>query len=264
MLRRLAAIFLLITGVALAALAYSCYSESRMASNVAHYYSSNPEEVPPGENREQRIAAELLSAGRNRKQALLSGTGSILLFLGGTALFVSGRRKGTPASTSQTKSDASLPVISPGSVVLARPIEVDIKRSHTILFVSMLVFFFGISLAMIAVNGLTSVSVLLLALNVSLLFLLYYLESRARRNLAILFDLFGVTRGDRRRFDWSAFRGVDYLMAIKSNSGKEYLWRIELVFNDGKAWLIPRRTRNLEEITNFVGTLPGSHQKRLA
>ena len=257
-MRTLVAIVLLLTGLVLGGLAYSCYAEYRMASNVARYYNSNPDEVPSGESRDQRVAAELSAAERNRNQAALSAAGSVLTLLGGAALFLLGKSKTSPAIPLEGSSDRS------ARVVIARPIEVQVKGSHTILFASVMVFFAGISLLMIVINGLTSVSVLLVALNAFLLGLLYYLERRAKRNLAILFDPSGVTRGDKRQFDWSAFKGVDYLMAIKSRSGKEFLWRIELVFNDGNVWIIPRRTNNLDEIVNFVGTLPGTHQKRLA
>lgn len=243
-----------------------------MASNVARYYLAHPDEVPSGESREQRVAGELLSADRNRNLALISGTGSILFVLGGVALFVSGGRKGRSAPAPESGS-GKIPIerfeamghrMSGGmSVALARPLEVQYKKTYTILFVSVMVFFAGISLLMIAVNGFTSVTVLLLGLNVSLLLLLYYLQSRARRKSASFFDLVGVTRRDNQRFDWNAFKGVDYVMAIKPRSGKEYLWRIELVFNNGEVWIIPLRIKNLDEISNFVATLPGSHQKRI-
>lgn len=56
---------------------------------------------------------------------------------------------------------------------------------------------------------------------------------------ACLFEASGVTRGDGRRFSWSEFNGVDYLVAVRPPSGEEYLWRIELAFTGGEAWIIP-------------------------
>jgi hypothetical protein len=93
---------------------------------------------------------------------------------------------------------------------------------------------------------------------------LYYVLSRGRKRAACLFDSSGVTRGDGRRFSWSEFEAVDYLMAVKPQSGEEYLWRIELVFTGGKAWIIPQRVNNLEEINEVVNRLPGEHRKRRA
>jgi hypothetical protein len=40
--------------------------------------------------------------------------------------------------------------------------------------------------------------------------------------------------------------------------------RIELVFNNGVAWIIPQRVKNQDEINNLVASLPGTHQKRRA
>ena len=93
---------------------------------------------------------------------------------------------------------------------------------------------------------------------------LSYLARRARRRAASRFDLSGVTRGDRRLLSWGGFKGVDYLMAIKPRSGREYLWRVELRFGGGEAWIIPQRVVNLPEIIELVATLPGTHQKRRA
>ena len=150
------------------------------------------------------------------------------------------------------------------SVVLARPVKVHYRRLHTILFVFLMIFFVGMSLVILAANGFTGAGVLIVALNVILLFVLYYVLSRGRKRAACLFDSSGVTRGDGRRFSWSEFEGVDYLMAVKPPSGEEYLWRIELAFTGGKAWIIPQRVNNLDEINEVVNRLPGEHRKRRA
>ena len=150
------------------------------------------------------------------------------------------------------------------SVVLARPVKVHYSRLHSILFVLLMIFFLGISLVILAANGFTGTSVLIVALNVILLFVLYSVMSRGRKRAACLFDSSGVTRRDGRRFSWSEFEGVDYLMAVKPASDEEYLWRIELAFTGGKAWIIPQRVNNLDEINEVVNRLPREHRKRRA
>ena len=150
------------------------------------------------------------------------------------------------------------------SVVLARPVKVHYSRLHPALFAFVIIFFLGLSVIVLAANGFTGASVLIVALNVILLFVLYYVMSRARKRAAYLFDLSGVTRGDGRKFGWSEFKGVDYLMAVRPQSGSEYLWRIELAFAGGEAWIIPQRVNNLNEINEVVNRLPGEHRKRRA
>ena len=150
------------------------------------------------------------------------------------------------------------------SVVLAQPVKVHYSRLHRVLFVFLMIFFLGLGLVILAANGFTGAGVLIVALNVILLFVLHYVMSRARKRAACLFDPSGVTRGDGRRFSWSEFNGVDYLMAVRPKSGREYLWRIELAFTGGEAWIIPQRVNNLDEINEVVNRLPGEHRKRKA
>lgn len=149
-------------------------------------------------------------------------------------------------------------------VVLARPVKVHYSRLHQVLFAFVMIFFLGLSLVILAVNGFTGAGVLIVALNVILLFVLYYVMSRGRKRAACLFDHAGVTRGDGRRFSWSEFKRVDYLMAVRPQSGEEDLWRIELVFTGGEAWIIPQRVNNLNEINEVINRLPGEHRKRRA
>ena len=150
------------------------------------------------------------------------------------------------------------------SVVLARPVKVHYSRLHSALFAFLIIFFLGLSLVVLAANGFTGEGVLIVALNIILLFLLYYVMSRGRKRAACLFDPSGVTRGDGRRFSWSEFKGVDYLMAVRPRSGREYLWRIELAFTGGEAWIVTQRVKNLDEINEVVNRLPGEHRKRRA
>ncbi len=268
-MRKFIAAVLFITGLVLAGLAYSYYSEYAAASNVARFYRTHPAEVPTGESQEQYIADALMVADRNHNLVMLSGAGSLLLCVGGAALFIRGRGRGA----SVAKPDGGLnedpaqrleAVNRWASVALARPVEVHYRRLHGVLFAFVMVFFIGVSALVVVANGFTSVSILMLVLNGILLFVLYHVLSRARRRAARLFDLSGVTRGDKRRFDWSEFKSVDYLMAIKPRSGREYLWRVEIAFTGGEAWIIPRRVENLDEINNLLASLPVAHQKRRA
>lgn len=150
------------------------------------------------------------------------------------------------------------------SIVLARPVKVHYSRLHRALFVFLMIFFLGLSLLILAANGFTGPGVLIVALNAILLLVLHYVMRKARKKAACLLDPSGVTRGDGRRFSWSEFKGVDYLMAVKPRSGREYLWRIELAFTGGEAWIIPQRVKNLDEINEVVNSLPGEHRQRRA
>ncbi|HEX6623456.1 MAG TPA: hypothetical protein VF064_07065 [Pyrinomonadaceae bacterium] len=263
------AVVLLAVGLVLAGLAYSFYSEHTRAGNVARFYRTHADEMPTSGSREERIAGELRSADRNRNLAMLSGAGGLLLCAGGAALFMLSRRVeavevSPPGGTYEDPAAQSEAIDRWASVALTRPVTVQYRRLHTVLLASVLAFFTGMSLLMVVANGLTGVTVLLLILNGLLLVALSYLARRARRRAASRFDLSGVTRGDQRLLSWGEFKGVDYLMAIKPRSGREYLWRVELRFVGGVAWIIPRRVVNLPEVIELVGTLPGTHRKRRA
>jgi hypothetical protein len=63
---------------------------------------------------------------------------------------------------------------------------------------------------------------------------------------------------------WNDLKSVDYRTVIRKGGAEENLWRIELVFTTGDAWIIPQRIENLEEINNLVNSVPVVHQKRPA
>ena len=268
-MRKFIAVGLFIIGLALAGFAYSSYSEYTTANNIARFYRENPNEIPASENREERIADELMSADRNRNLALSSGAGSLLLCIGGAALLISGMGKSASVAapggeSNEDSARRSQAMKQWARVAFTRPVEVHYSRLHPALFAFVMIFFISITALVIVANGFTGVSILLLALNVIFLCILYVILSRARRKSAHLFDSSGVTRGDKRRFDWSDCKSVDYLMAFKPRSGREYLWRIEIAFNGGEAWIIPQRVQNLEEVNNLIASLPVGHQKRRA
>ncbi len=264
------ATLLLVSSFLIGGAAYDKYWWYKSETNSARFYRTHPNEVPMymgSQSREQYIAGLLISADRSRNQAILRGAGSLLFLIGGVALFIRDSRKKriTPApegGLSENPTQRFEAMSRWASVALARPIKIHFKRSYSILFASVIVFFIGISLFVIVVNGFTTTSVLILILNVIMLFTLYYMVSRAQRKSASLFDSSGVTRRDGQRFSWSEFNGVDYVMAIRRRSGEEYLWRIELAFSSDNAWITPQRIENLDEINNFVERLPGTHQKR--
>ncbi|HEX8335790.1 MAG TPA: hypothetical protein VF621_03630 [Pyrinomonadaceae bacterium] len=62
-----------------------------------------------------------------------------------------------------------------------------------------MLFFVGVGAPLIVVKGFTSAGVLMLILDGVLLYMLYYLQSRAQRRAAYFFDLFVVTPGDSLR-----------------------------------------------------------------
>lgn len=116
------------------------------------------------------------------------------------------------------------------------------------------------SILVVATNGFSGTGVLMLVLSGAMALLLYATGARARKRAACRFDHDGVTLGDRRRLDWTDFRGVRYLMALERGGAEESLWRVELAFTGGVAWIIPLRVKNLEEINDLVVSLPGPHQ----
>lgn len=268
-MRKFIVAVLLIVALALAGLAYSYYSEYAMASNVARYYRSHPDEVPKSESREQYGADALLVADRNRDLATLSGTGSLLLGVGGAALFMLGRRKDAFSASpggglNEVSVQRSEEMNRWASATLASPVKVQFRRRYAVLYVCIMNFFLGVSALVIVVNGFTGATLFMLIINGMLLFMLYYIQRRAQRRAAYFFDLFGVTRGDGRRLNWSEFKSVDYLMARRTHSRGEFLWRVELTFNGGEAWIIPQRVENLDEINSLIASIPGQRHRRRA
>jgi Flp pilus assembly protein TadB len=270
-MRKLIAVVLLIVGLVLGGLAYSYYSESTIASNLARFYRNNPDEKPPsytGESREQYIEGELRSAERNRNMAMLTGVGSLILIASGAVLLVFSVGRGKPRGSSEAQliqDQTSLGIPSTwASVALAQPVTVQYRLLQKILFAFVLILFGGLTILMIVTNGFNAGVVLLLVLIILFLLTFVLIMRRARQKAAYVLDQEGVIRGDNRKFSWNDMKSVDYLMAIKRGGSREYLWRIELIFTSGEVWLIPLRVKNLEEIKNLVSAIPTVHQKRRA
>lgn len=268
---KVVAVVLVIVGLVLGGLAYSYYSESTIATNRARYYSDERDREPPtytGQTREEFIESEIRSAESNRNMALLHGTGSLILVAGGGALFIFsgglGKRGGaSDAQLIQDKTSLGLPSTW-ASVALANPVAVQYRMLQKILIAFIVVWFGGLSILMIVANGFTSVVVLSLLLNVLFLLTFVLIMRRARQKAAYLFDQEGVIRGDNQKFNWNDMKSVDYIIGIKKGGASEYLWRIELIFANGKVWLIPLRVKNLAEIKDLVSSIPTVHQKRRA
>jgi hypothetical protein len=267
---KVVAVVLVIVGLVLGGLAYSYYSESTYATNHARFMRDNPAETPPSytrQTREQYIESELSAAESNRNMALLHGIGSLILVAGGAALFIfSGKRKPGSASEAQLIEDRTgLGIPSTwASVALANPVTVQYRLFQKILIAFVVIFFGGMSILMLVVNGFNAGVGLLLILNVLFLLTFVLIMRRARQKAAFLFDQEGVIRGDNQKFNWNDMKSVDYLMAIKKGGAREYLWRIELIFANGEVWLIPLRVKNLAEIKDLVSSIPTVHQKRRA
>ena len=88
------------------------------------------------------------------------------------------------------------------------------------------------------------------------LFILWFLATRAKRRAVRAFDRDGITRGDGKHFAWNEFRGV-VTQTTRNRYGKNYIWREELAFDDGEeAWIIPQRVENYAEVSAYVETLP--------
>ena len=132
------------------------------------------------------------------------------------------------------------------------------------------VFFIGMSL-LISFQTLTSQfeattgkiikGILFPGVLMSVLVAICYLMIRAKRRAVRQFDASGITRGDGRHFAWNEFQGV--LSRIDINYAREkYAWRVELAFANGeKAWIIPNRIKDPEEVFTYVAALPGARLK---
>jgi len=117
-------------------------------------------------------------------------------------------------------------------------------------------------LLVLLTNGIKLTSAILLFLNTLFLLAVCYLLIKANRQAAHLFDASGITRGDGRHFAWNEFQGVVTRIDINLRTRRKYVWRIELAFASGeKAWIIPNRIKNSEEVFNFVAALPRAYLK---
>src|SRR5215204_6739320 len=145
-MKKFIAVVLLIIGLVLGGVGFKSYSEYSMESNVVRFYRAHPEEVPTHDSREQFIAENESAAESNLNLAMLSGAGSLLLLLGGAALFMLGGRKDKSGAAPDGWTDED-PVRHAeemnrwAGVALARPVEVHYSRLHGALFDLIMVVF---------------------------------------------------------------------------------------------------------------------------
>jgi hypothetical protein len=263
------AVVALIAGVILSALAASFYSEYARAAHVARYFQENPDEVPVSGSRGELIAESLSAAEHRGNRAALSGLTGLSLCVGGAVFIVRGRRRSAPEATPAAGAEANAAQLREAvrrwaDVALVSPVEVRYRRRYVVMSAGLLVFFVGAAALAVAANGFTQTTVLVGVLCAGMAVVLGLLQRRATRNAACLFDISGVTRGDGGRLDWGDYTGVNYLMMLERGGAEESLWRVEIGFAGGVAWIIPRRVGNLDEINALVASLPGAHEKRRA
>lgn len=276
-------IVLVIAGLALVAIAFWCLVEARKASSSAEYWRTHPDEAPStGQDREARIFDDEAAADRNRIYAMVSVGVGLLLCAGGVMSFMRGGRRdgvedkrkdpiekrirervgagggggagGEPARRFESITEWA-------KVALAKPVQVRYAKRFAVLFGVLMVFFVGMAVAIVAANGFTGAGVVVLPLIVVFAVFLYFILSRGLKRAVHTFDATGVTLGDKRRFDWSDFKSVDYRVALKPGGAEEWLWRVELAFAGGEAWIIPQRVVNLDEINDLVLSIPGEHRR---
>ncbi len=140
--------------------------------------------------------------------------------------------------------------------VLKNRIKVRATVFQDVLLGFLILFFGGTSLLFL-LNAVKQPRNLIIALlNLSILFVICRLIYKAKKNAVRYFEPSGIGRGDLRHVPWQDFRGVIVRTGI-SRFGQKYVWRIELVFADGvKAWIIPQRIKNFDEVNAFVNKLP--------
>jgi hypothetical protein len=266
---RFVAVVALIAGVILLALAASFYSEYARASRVARYFRDNPDEVPVSGSREELISDSLSAAGHRGTRAAMSGLTGLALCAGGAAFIVRARRKSAaeawPAAGPRANAAELREAVRQwAGVALVPPVDVHYRRLYAVMAVGLVAFFVVAPALSVAANGFTRTTVFVGGLCVGMAAFLGFLQRRARSNAASRFDVSGVTRGDGRRLDWDDYTGVDYLMMLERGGFEESLWRVEVVFAGGVAWIIPGRVGNLDEINALVASIPGPHEKRRA
>lgn len=254
--------FALIAAVPTAYWANYTYGIYQRYSANLEYWREHPEKIPNGLPPEMQIYIESTVVENAKLEASLFGAGSLLLFIIAVWLFVRAFKIGKRLKAAKLQyQPIDLRSIPP----LKNPIGVKYTKYQTRLLIG-LSGFFGlmtlINLKQLFTSQFTTTGdiiykgVVLSGLILSLIGTLIFLTIRAKRQAARLFDSSGITRGDRRRFAWSEFRGAVVKTAVSRFSLK-YVYRVELVFADGESvWLIPQRVKNYAEVFAFADTLP--------
>ena len=268
-MKKFFAILLVIAGIILAVVAYARYSAFEFSKLSAEWQRKHPERpVWPGKSSEEYIAGHLAMADAERNWTILAGAGAVICLGGGVWLFIRARREQQLIASLQPKPPEEPPpplelMTRWATAELTQPVQVEYKSFYSVVPIVMALLFFIFSASLITTRPFTGAQILLLMFNGAVFFLFFYFQLKGRNRSARVFDLSGVTRGDNRRLSWSQFKGVVCLMArLRNSSAEEYIWRVELRFSDGAAWIIPQRLKNRGEIMRLVGSLPGAPQKK--
>ena len=213
-----------------------------------------PKEI---EERKNRILSLSSQADRYQLEAILSSAGACGLFVIALLLF----RK---ALKSRRVKPNYAPLDWRTIPLPAQRIEVQPTGYQNILLSSVVIFLGGLSL-FVFIQTLRSQNSSAQEITVKggftlfvfvILFILWFLATRAKRRAVRSFDRDGITRGDGKHFAWSEFRGV-VVQTTRNRFGKTYVWREEMAFADGEdAWIISQRIKNYAEVSAYVETLP--------
>jgi hypothetical protein len=74
-----------------------------------------------------------------------------------------------------------------------------------------------------------------------------------------VFKADGVATNGGQQFQWNDLSRVVHKMSIKPGSEKRRLWRTEVQFGSGSAWIIPSKVKNYSEVSAFVNGLQCEH-----
>lgn len=245
--------FLLIACIPFGVWCYWSYADYHDTTDGISYLREHPEPYQTNNQRKEQediITSRTSTADRRRLEAILSGAGSLILFGGAMFLFTHAvkARKNKPHYAGIDWRMIPLPT---------RRVEVQYKRIYDILNALIILFFVGMMMLSFKGNGLRLTSAILLFLITSVLLAFGCLQIRAKRRAARLFDDSGITRGDGRQFSWNEFQGVVTRIDVNLTTRRNYVWRVEIALANGeKAWIIPNRIKNEEEVFSFVAALP--------
>ena len=249
--------------------AYYNYGEyQRTTAFVQNLRESSEQFLTPNEREERknRIAINSSRADRFNLEMILSGAGGLVLFGISLLLF-----RGAFKARKNKQSPQFEPIDWRAIPLPTERVEVRQKRFYHVLFAFLIIFFGGLTLlnftqtmfskfsttSDIIVKGiLFNGFCLLIILAISILII------RAKRKAVRLFDASGITLGYGRHFPWSEFQGVITQIDVNQRTRNRYVWRIELACADGEAaWIIPNRVKNIDDVMNFINSLPGTRLK---
>lgn len=263
----MAGIFFLLFSVAPAYWAFYNFGEYDQTKNFVEELKAKPEQfLTPDEKKEKESRIFFLSSrtDRYRLEMILSGAGSFVLFAVALLFFTKSWRAKNKRNFYEKVDLRSIPIPS-------APIEIQHKKAYSVLS-WLLVSFFVAMFLLIAYQSFSSrfisfenavIRTLLFVVPIILFLAIFiFVQIRAKRNVALLIDNSGVTRGDGRHFAWQNFCGVITRTALNRRTQHYYVWRKELAFENGETtWVIPNRIKNYEEVFAYLEKLPPAKLK---